>query len=115
MSHKSKNRITYLSLNEMEESGYLPSDAKADFAEKTVMKRFMEQLLNSIGEKYRAVLILKFFEDLPYEEIAHVLEIPVGTAKYRVSTAIATLRKRQKEWEAEHELRETKAIKYGLP
>jgi RNA polymerase sigma-70 factor (ECF subfamily) len=35
----------------------------------------------------REVLILNSFEDLGYEEIARVLDIPVGTVSSRIYTA----------------------------
>jgi len=40
--------------------------------------------LASIPEDFRVVLVLADVEDLPYEEIARVLEVPVGTVKSRV-------------------------------
>jgi RNA polymerase sigma-70 factor (ECF subfamily) len=40
--------------------------------------------LASIPEDFRVVLVLADVEDLPYEEIARALEIPVGTVKSRV-------------------------------
>jgi RNA polymerase sigma-70 factor (ECF subfamily) len=40
--------------------------------------------LASIPEDFRVVLVLADIEDLPYEEVALVLEVPVGTVKSRV-------------------------------
>jgi RNA polymerase sigma-70 factor, ECF subfamily len=40
--------------------------------------------LQAVPEDFRAVLILADVHDLPYEEIAEILEIPVGTVKSRV-------------------------------
>ena len=40
--------------------------------------------LREVPEDFRAVLILADVHDLPYEEIAAILEIPVGTVKSRV-------------------------------
>ncbi len=37
-----------------------------------------------IPEDFRVVLVLADIEDLPYEEIARVLDVPVGTVKSRV-------------------------------
>ncbi|MEO8475782.1 MAG: sigma-70 family RNA polymerase sigma factor [Actinomycetota bacterium] len=37
-----------------------------------------------IPEDFRVVLVLADIEDLPYEEIARVLEVPIGTVKSRV-------------------------------
>jgi RNA polymerase sigma-70 factor (ECF subfamily) len=40
--------------------------------------------LQEVPEDFRAVLILADVHDLPYEEIAEILEIPIGTVKSRV-------------------------------
>ncbi len=47
-----------------------------------------------LSEKLRTILILRFYNELPYEDIAEILEIPVGTAKSRVNYALATLRQK---------------------
>ena len=41
----------------------------------------------------REVLFLAYYEELPYEDIAKVLGIPVGTVKSRVFNAKAKLKK----------------------
>ncbi len=43
--------------------------------------------LDSLSAKHRAVLELAIFHDLPYTEIAQVIQCPVGTVKSRVSYA----------------------------
>ncbi len=43
--------------------------------------------LDSLSNKHRAVLELAFFYDLPYTEIAQVIQCPIGTVKSRVSYA----------------------------
>jgi RNA polymerase sigma-70 factor (ECF subfamily) len=40
--------------------------------------------LRDVPEDFRAVLILADVHDLPYDEIAEILEIPIGTVKSRV-------------------------------
>lgn len=40
--------------------------------------------LRDVPDDFRAVLILADVHDLPYEEIAEILEIPIGTVKSRV-------------------------------
>lgn len=50
----------------------------------------IQTALLELPKKYREVLILRFFEDLSYEEIADVLRCPVGT----VSTLVARARKK---------------------
>lgn len=45
----------------------------------------------SLPEKFKSVVVLRDVEDLPYEEIAEALEIPVGTVRSRLHRARALL------------------------
>ena len=47
-----------------------------------------------LPEKHRAVIILKYMQDLSYEEIADVLGCGVGTVKSRLSRAKEKLKQR---------------------
>jgi RNA polymerase sigma factor (sigma-70 family) len=49
--------------------------------------------LQRLGAIYREVLVLRYYQDLKLEEIAMTLNIPVGTVKSRLSTALHTLKK----------------------
>ncbi|MBI5563447.1 MAG: hypothetical protein HY870_01025, partial [Chloroflexi bacterium] len=44
-----------------------------------------------LSEKQRIVIILRYYWDLPYAEVAQVLAIPVGTVKSRLDLALKTL------------------------
>ncbi len=48
--------------------------------------------LKQIPEHQREAFVLRRFQDLPYEEIADILDVPVGTAKSRVVRAERALR-----------------------
>ncbi|HVU10377.1 MAG TPA: RNA polymerase sigma factor [Phototrophicaceae bacterium] len=48
--------------------------------------------IDHLSEKQRAVLVLRYYADLPYAEIAEVLGIPLGTVKSRLDLALKTLR-----------------------
>lgn len=47
--------------------------------DKDLDAKILNQALSEIKEKYREVLILRFFEGLEYEEISDILKIPVGS------------------------------------
>lgn len=51
------------------------------------MQRLVENGIASMSEKLRSVLILHDREEMPYEDIARVLQIPVGTVKSRLFLA----------------------------
>lgn len=48
--------------------------------------------IRKLGAKHRAVLVMRFYSDLSYAEIASVLDVPVGTVKSRMNQALMTLR-----------------------
>ncbi|NCN11842.1 RNA polymerase sigma factor [Candidatus Kaiserbacteria bacterium] len=47
--------------------------------DKMINVKELNKALEKIDEKYREVIILRFFEDKEYEEISDILEIPVGS------------------------------------
>ncbi len=51
----------------------------------------IQALLNELPEKFRAVLLLKHYEDLSIKAIAAVLDIPEGTVKSRLYKGIKQL------------------------
>jgi RNA polymerase sigma-70 factor (sigma-E family) len=48
--------------------------------------------LGELSERQRAALVLRFFHDLPDDEVAGVLECRVGTVRSLISRALSTLR-----------------------
>ena len=50
-------------------------------------------LLDLVSPSSRAVLLLRYQQDLSLEETAAVLDIPIGTAKSRLHYGVSTLRK----------------------
>ena len=61
----------------------------AQLAEEEVL----QQAIGKLTDKQRAVVILRYFWDLPYAEIAQILDVPLGTVKSRIDLALKTLRK----------------------
>lgn len=50
--------------------------------------------LTQLGEDYRIVLILRFYQRFSLQEIAETLHIPLGTVKSRLSVGVHRLRAR---------------------
>jgi RNA polymerase sigma-70 factor (ECF subfamily) len=48
--------------------------------------------LNKLDSKHRVVLVLRYFNELSYDEISHVVGIPLGTVKSRINQALKYLR-----------------------
>lgn len=54
----------------------------------------IQAALNELDEDYRAVVVLKDLDGLRYEEIAEMLEIPIGTVRSRLHRARSELKAR---------------------
>ena len=94
--HRKKQPVL-ISLDEARSDGFHLAETKSsELPEEFVMtKSKYEKLtnaLNSLDSKHRPVLVLRYFDDLSYDEIAQVLGIPLGTVKSRINQAISTLR-----------------------
>jgi RNA polymerase sigma-70 factor (ECF subfamily) len=56
-------------------------------------KDLMEKYLNELNEKYKTPIILFFYQDLSYDEIADVLKIPISTVGIRIKRGKDNLKK----------------------
>lgn len=61
------------------------ADLRADSPEQVALRRSMAQILDAaidaLRPEYRAVVVLRHHEDLDYDEIAEVMDLPLGTVK----------------------------------
>jgi len=55
---------------------------------------FIEKAIETLPPEYREAFILRDINRLPYEEIAQILSVPVGTVKSRISRARLLMRQR---------------------
>jgi RNA polymerase sigma-70 factor (ECF subfamily) len=53
----------------------------------------VEDVLKQLSPKYREVLVLFYFEELGYKEIAEILKIPTSTVGVRIARAKSALKK----------------------
>lgn len=65
-------------------------EAAAD--EHLIAGTLLRRALGTLTTEQRAVIVLRFYEDLSEEAVAGLLGIPVGTVKSRVARALARLR-----------------------
>jgi len=56
----------------------------------------IDAAIDSLPKKYREVILYRHKQDKPYEEIAQILNIPVGTVKARIFRARELLKKKLK-------------------
>lgn len=111
ISNKRKKRFPVS--NPVEEKGF---EGPYDFPEKdgqsvdelAMQNQEIEELwkvMKELSAKHRAVLALRYFNDLSYEEIANIMNIPLGTVKSRINMAISYVRKAMLNKESGRELR----------
>ncbi len=68
-----------------------PLAAEADLA-LNMDAQLVVEALQEVDDAFRAPLTLFYLEDLPYQEIADMLEVPIGTVMSRLSRGKAQLR-----------------------
>ena len=52
-------------------------------------RRAVQNIVSEMPENLRIVLLLCYFHEMPYKEIAEVLDAPLGTIKSRIHAAVA--------------------------
>jgi RNA polymerase sigma-70 factor (ECF subfamily) len=55
--------------------------------EKDQLKEMIWRVVETISPKYRELILLRYIEELKYEEIADITDLPVGTVKNRIFKA----------------------------
>jgi RNA polymerase sigma-70 factor (ECF subfamily) len=61
----------------------------------------VHEALDRLPEEFRAAVVLRDLEDLDYSEIAHVLEVPIGTVRSRIHRGRALLAELLKPYRSE--------------
>jgi RNA polymerase sigma-70 factor (sigma-E family) len=71
----------------------LPEPASStDFADLTTLRLSLEHALGKLTRRQRAVIVLRFYEDLSEADTARILGCSVGTIKSQTHRALARLR-----------------------
>ena len=61
--------------------------------EKMEMQERVQYEISRLPDKYRSVIVLKYMEELPLQEISEILDLPLGTVKTRIHRGREALRK----------------------
>lgn len=59
-------------------------------------RQSVQNIVRDMPEDLRNVLILSYFQELPYKEVAEILDLPLGTVKSRLHTAVKHFAKKWK-------------------
>ena len=80
----------------------MPDETFTDLAfgvEAEERRAFLHRQIEALPENYRLLVALRFQQELPYEEIAGILNLPLGTVKTGLFRARARLRQALRDYE----------------
>lgn len=63
----------------------LAKENPQDDSEKIEIKEILGKCMEHLDEKYKEVLVLRYFDDLDYKDIADILKVPVVTVGVRLN------------------------------
>jgi RNA polymerase sigma factor (sigma-70 family) len=69
-----------------------PGPGPADAVWQDFRRQTLRTAVDSLPQKQRQALSLAFFDELTHEQVAAALDVPLGTAKTRIRSALETLR-----------------------
>ena len=52
-----------------------------------ITNRIIRKAIDELPEKFKTVILLRDIQELPYEEISSIIEVPIGTVKSRINRA----------------------------
>jgi len=92
LERKRRDRLTFLDFDTI-----LPHPAAKETSDSEAirkdLRRSLDTYLDKLDAKYREPLVLYYFQELEYKEIADILRIPVATVGVRLQRGRAMLRK----------------------
>ncbi len=59
----------------------------SDDFDNEVLEKWMKENLKELDEKYKEVLVLYYFENMSYKDIADILKVPIATVGVRIKRA----------------------------
>ena len=72
-----------------------------DIFDRKLQKEMVRKVVSELSDNLREILVLAYFEQLSYKEMAEVLGIPLGTVKSRLHSAVAAFSKKYAEMDKE--------------
>lgn len=67
-------------------------EAEEEMIEQKNQEIMVEKYMSELNEKHQEVIKLRYFLDLDYKTISHILKVPIGTVKSRISIGLRRLK-----------------------
>jgi RNA polymerase sigma-70 factor (ECF subfamily) len=97
LNHRSRRRTFSALPREFEVEAPAPDDAHS--AKRSDLRRDLSAAVAALPERYRAVVVLYYLEEVSYPEIAEILDVPLGTVKTHLHRAKRLLRDKMRGWD----------------
>jgi RNA polymerase sigma-70 factor, ECF subfamily len=92
LNHRRRRNIVSVPFDEVASASEFPGTQLAE-------EEAVWQAIRRLSDKQQAVVVLRYYWELSYAEVAQILEIPLGTVKSRLDLALKTLRRTLQEQE----------------
>jgi RNA polymerase sigma-70 factor (ECF subfamily) len=86
LNHRRKRSLLSVPLDDALMIGEFPGKQSAE-------DEAVWQAVHSLSDKQQAVVVLRYYWEMSYADMAQILEIPLGTVKSRLDLALKTLRR----------------------
>ena len=90
LSQKKRWKDRVLDLFHKEDGGEIELADDVNISEEFIQKveaEMIREVIQLLNEKYKTVLVLYYYEQYSYKEMSEILNIPIGTVKYRLNYA----------------------------
>ncbi len=88
LRRRKRRKLISLSSLGFEDKDFELTDTKKgpeESVHELIKDEFIQQAINTLPEKFREVIIFRDIQELSYEEISKIVNIPLGTVKSRVN------------------------------
>jgi len=96
LNHRSRTKVHAALPENFENGTAAPESAMSQ--SRSDLRRDLVTAIGELPDRYRAVIMLYYLEDVSYPEIAEILELPIGTVKTHLHRAKRLLRTHMHGW-----------------
>jgi RNA polymerase sigma-70 factor (ECF subfamily) len=97
LNHRARVRRFLVLPDDYEAQAAAPEDSSSP--PRTDLRRDLAAAIATLPDRYRAVVVLYYLQDVSYPEISEILELPLGTVKTHLYRAKRQLREQMHAWD----------------